>query len=266
MIYLSLTFVILIGLVGGQRGLKSLFTLVLNVLVLSTMLTLISWSFHPILITLLTSLIISNIILFYQNGKNAKTLASFLAMILVVALIFIITLFISLNAKLGGFNHFNQPELISFGMPGHMNINMHHIAIAMFITGMMGACLDTSISIASGVYEVFRHHPETSKRNLYQSGMRMGSQILSTTINTLFFAYIGGGMSLMILFKMFDYKLLDMINSKAFLQEALYISIASMACVLVIPITAWLVAHILTHPKKWIKHMEDDELFNTSDT
>jgi uncharacterized membrane protein len=251
-------------IIGGKRGIASFFTLCLNALVLSGLLTLISWSFNPLLITFIASFLISNIILFYQNGKNAKTLASFMASLLVVLIMVGVSFFICYKAKLGGLNEMIQSETMSFGMSANMNINMFQIAIAMMITGLMGAAIDTSITISSAVYEVFRNNPQLSRKALFASGIKMGKDILGTTINTLYFAYIGGAMSLLIYFKTFHYSVLDMINSKAFLQETLYIIISGISCLLIIPITAATIAYVISNHQKFQNHLEDDEIFTKS--
>lgn len=261
MIYLLFAFVSLMVLIGGERGIKSLIALCLNLLVLSSLLTLISWSINPLLLTILASLLISNIILFYQNGKNVKTLASFFSITLVVLMMILMAFIISYKGKLGGLNELIQGETMAFGMSGNMSINMFQIAIAMMITGLMGASIDTSITISSAVYEVYRNNPDLSQQQLFQSGIRMGNDILGTTINTLYFAFIGGSMSLFILYKRFDYSILEIINSKAFLQETLYIIISAISCVLIIPMTAAVIANVITHHDKFQKHLEDDDLF-----
>lgn len=262
MLYLSIAFIALMVAIGGKRGLHSLFALCLNVMILTGLLTLISWSFNPLILTILASLMISNVILFTQNGNNVKTVSSFMAILLVVGLMIGFTLVVSYKAKLGGLNELIQGELMSFGMSANMNLNMFHMAIAMIITGLMGASTDTSISISSAVYEVYRNNPQMTRKDLYKSGMHMGKDILGTTVNTLYFAYLGGAMTLFIYYKRFNYSFLDMINSKAFLQETLYILFGAISCVLIIPITAAMVAYVITHPHKFAKHLEDDVLLS----
>jgi uncharacterized membrane protein len=261
MIYLTIAFVGLMILIGGERGFKSFIALCLNILVLSILLALISGSSNPLLVTFFASLLISIIILFYQNGKNAKTIASFFAIIIVVLIMLSITFFLCYKAKLGGLSEIIQGDAMSFGISKNMNINMFQIAIAMIITGLMGAAIDTSITISSAVYEVYRNNPLLNKKELYQSGIHMGNDILGTTINTLYFAYIGGSMSLLILFKMFHYSILEVINSKAFLQETIYIIVSGISCVLIIPITAATISYIIINHEKYQGHLKDDELF-----
>ncbi len=261
MLLLSLTFIILLILIGGERGIKSLVSLGLNVLVLSILLTFISWKFSPLLLTFLASLLISNITLFYQNGKNAKTIASFLSIIIVVLILLSSTFILGYEAKLGGLNELIQGETMSFGISADMNINMFQIAIAMIVTGLMGAAIDTSITISSTVYEIYRNNRQLNRKELYDSGIQMGKDILGTTINTLYFAYIGGSMSLLILYKTFHYSILEVINSKAFLQETIYIIMSGISCVLIIPITAATISYLIINHEKFQKHLDEDELF-----
>jgi uncharacterized membrane protein len=262
MLILIAIFFILIILFGGDRGVKSFLTLCFNVIILSIMLTFISWRISPLLLAFLASLFISMITLFFQNGKNTKTLASFASMILVVLALLFITLLISFQAKLGGFNELMQIELKSYGISANLNLDFFQISIAMIITGLMGATIDTSVAISSAVYEVYRNNPELKEIQLFHSGIQIGKDILGTTINTLFFAFIGSSMSLFILFQKYQYSFLKTLNSKAFLEETIYIIMSGIGCVLIIPITAKIISYIITHPEKFKKYLHEDELFH----
>jgi uncharacterized membrane protein len=262
MILLLIIFITLLIAIGGERGIKSLVSIFLNILILSGLLIFITWRFHPLILTFLASLLISNVTLFYQNGKNAKTLASFFSVILVVVLLIGLTYVLGYEAKIGGLSEMIADEALSFGISTDIHINMFYIAIAMIITGLMGAAMDTSIAISSAVYEVYRNNRQLNRKDLYQSGIQIGKDILGTTINTLYFAYIGGGMSLFILYKKFQYSLLEIINSKAFFQDTIYIILSGISCVMIIPITAGAIAYIVTHAEKFMKHLDEDEIFN----
>ena len=91
-ILLGAIFVILFILVGQERGVRSLLALVCNVLffVLDTFLLCRNW--NPYLITILTIVFMSVIILFFQNGINIKTKASFLSIVVATVMVLIIAI------------------------------------------------------------------------------------------------------------------------------------------------------------------------------
>jgi len=65
---------------------------------------------------------------------------------------------------------------------------------------------------------------------------------LGTTTNTLFFAYLGGFMTLFIFFQDMGYSFIAIINSKVFTAEFTRIMLSGMASFLIIPLTAFITA------------------------
>ncbi len=59
--------------------------------------------------------------------------------------------------------------------------------------------MDVAISIASSVYELARVNKSLSRRELYNSGMNIGRDIMGTMTNTLILAYTGGALPLLII-------------------------------------------------------------------
>ena len=77
LLLLSILF-ILMAIIGGKRGIKAFFSLWLNFITLFIMLILISFNIDPLKITVIGSIIIGSITLFYINGFNKKTISAFL--------------------------------------------------------------------------------------------------------------------------------------------------------------------------------------------
>ncbi|MEG0268058.1 MAG: YibE/F family protein, partial [Carnobacterium sp.] len=115
------------------------------------------------------------------------------------------------------------------------------------IMGAIGAITDTAISISSAMNELYTRNPLLNRNNLFKSGMTVGRDILGTTTNTLFFAFIGGYLALVLWFKDLAYTLGEVINSKIFSSELISIFCIGLGAILIIPITAWLAAYLLTN-------------------
>jgi len=84
---------------------------------------------------------------------------------------------------------------------------------------------------------------------LYKAGLSIGKDILGTSTNTLFFAFFGGYLALLIWFKDLSYTLGEIVNSKIFGAEMITILSAGTGVTLVIPITAWITAYFLVKDK-----------------
>ncbi len=258
---LAVILIILLYIIGGDRGITTFISLCFNIAVLSISIIIMSWGWDPVIVTFISCLIICYITLFYQNGKNSKTLASFCAVIIVLLVLFVVSYYIGYGAHLGGINEIMQYEDEITRLSHDININMAQIAVSMIITGLVGAAMDASIGVSSAIYEVFKNNRCLSLMELFKSGIHIGSDILGATVNTLYFACLGESLSLFILFKNYHYSVLEVINSKAFCQEFVDIILSCISCILVIPLTAIIISYILKNQNKFEKYLLDDELF-----
>ena len=253
--------VVLLYVVGGERGIVTFISLCFNIAVLAASIVAMSWGLDPLIVTFISCLLICSITMFYQNGKNAKTIAAFWSVVVVLLILFALTYTVGYEAHIRGINEIMRREDEVMGLSPDINISMAKIAVSMIITGLIGAAADTSIAVASAVYEVYKNNRSLSQRELFKSGTTIGRDVLGANVNTLYFAFIGESMSLFILFKTYSYSLAEVINSKAFIQEFSNIMISCLSCILVIPLTAAMISFILKNPEKLKKQLEEDELF-----
>lgn len=237
---LSLVLFVLLILVGGKRGVKTFFTIIMNLALIFLLVLLVGWGFNPILPTLVICLIISTIILFFLNGVNKKTVSSFIAVFILLIVFMGITLWFGSRIYIQGYTE-ETVEAISY-VNYDTGINMLALSNAIVIIGLIGNIIDTSIAISSALYEVHVNNPKLSIKDLFASGMNIGKDILGTTTNTLFFAYLGGFMTLFIFFQDIRYSFVGIINSKVFAAEFTRIMLSGMASFLIIPLTAIIVA------------------------
>ncbi len=233
---LSLVLLILLILVGGKRGLKTFFTIYINLGLIFLLVILVGWGFNPIIPTLIICLIISMIILFLLNGVNKKTVASFISVFILLVIFIGITIFFGSRIYIQGYTE-ETIEAISY-VTYDSGINMLSLSNAIVIIGLIGNIIDTSIAISSALYEVHVNNPKLTIKELFHSGMNIGKDILGTTTNTLFFAYLGGFMTLFIFFQDISYSFVGIINSKVFAAEFTRIMLSGMASFLIIPLSA----------------------------
>ncbi len=76
--------------------------------------------------------------------------------------------------------------------------------------------------------EILSHTPSISRKALFTSGMNIGKDILGTSANTLFFAFFGSYLGLLIWFKDLEYSLGEIVNSKVFNAEMITILCADL--------------------------------------
>lgn len=258
---LAVILIILLYIIGGERGILTFKSLGFNITVLSISIILMSKGLDPIIVTFISCLIISYITLFYQNGKNSKTLSSFSAVIVVLFILFTLSYYVGFKSQLGGINEIMRYEDEIAMLSPDIHINMAKIAVSMIITGLIGAAMDASIAVSSAVYEVYKNNRSLSIAELFQSGINIGGDILGATVNTLYFACLGQSLTLFILFKNYHYSILEVINSKAFCQEFVDIILSCIGCIMVVPLTAIFISYVLRNLDKFEKYLQDEELF-----
>ncbi|MGN8645867.1 YibE/F family protein [Gracilibacillus sp. HCP3S3_G5_1] len=241
---LSVILFALMAIVGGKKGIKSFIALFLNFgILIITILIMNDPNANPIWLTLLACSLISAISLFYINEVNSKTTMAFFSTIatLVILLFFIIV--ITERSMIQGFGEEESEELMIFSL--FIGIDFVKVAVSVIIMSTIGAIVDTAISITSPMREIYYHNPSISRKELFLAGIRIGRDILNTSTNTLFFAFFGGYMGLLIWFKDLSYSFGEIINSKVFSDEMITIFTAGMGVALVIPIASAMTAHYL---------------------
>jgi uncharacterized membrane protein len=97
--------------------------------------------------------------------------------------------------------------------------------------------MDTSISVSSAMNEVFENNPHLKRKELYKSGMSIGRDILSTTINTLYFALVSNFIGFFMWYYSMSFNFLAV--SKTFDRYIVQLLLCFIVSILIIPITSY---------------------------
>ncbi|MBI5975013.1 YibE/F family protein [Staphylococcus canis] len=256
-IILGLILFILMMMFGGKTGLISFVTLFLNIACLIVALICIAWGFSIYIVTFIFCIVIASLNLFVLNQFNVKTIAAFISSI-GTTLLMLGSIYSSVHlGHLQGFTTEEQDETYVFSL--NIGIDMEQFMIFTVILAVIAAVIDLTITISSPMYELHQTNPTLSQRELFQSGMRIGREILATSANTIYLALLGGGLTLVIWFFNLHYSFGHLINSKLFAQEWITILLGGISVAISIPITAIVTAWL-------IKHMDHLPLQHSDDT
>ena len=244
---LSIILLLLLIIIGGKRGIKTYIMIYINLFLIMGLIILVGWGFDPLIVTLINVIITSLIILFFLNGYNKKTISSFISVII------ILLIFIGITYTFGNFIYiqgYSEETIESIGyVTYNTGLNMLKLTDSIIIIGLIGNIIDTSIAISSALYEVHDNNPKLNIKELFNSGMNIGKDILGTTTNTLFFAFIGGTMSMLVYFIDYKYTILSLINSKVFALYFTKIVLSGIASFLIIPLTSIISSFIYKYDK-----------------
>ncbi|HLR42787.1 MAG TPA: YibE/F family protein [Pseudogracilibacillus sp.] len=247
---LAIILFLLMVIFGGTKGVRSFFSLFLNFLIIMiAVIFMMAPEIHPIIIAAISCIIITSVNLFFINEVNAKTVTAFISTIITIGILFAFIMIVTKASMIQGFGEEEVDEIIPV-YSVYLGVDFVQIAASVIILSTLGAIIDVAISITSPMQEIFHHHPTISRKDLFKSGLTIGRDILGSNANTLFFAFIGGYLALLIWFKDLSYSFLDIINSKIFTAESITIFTAGIGIALVVPIAAFINAYYIFHQKK----------------
>lgn len=192
---LMITWVFIFSLlfVGKRQGLFSLFSLVINAIILSIALDVyVNTSEKSLLIICSISVIIFTIIsLILVSGRNEKTYAAIIATLLGTFLSLAITYFVLWVTSEKGLRY---EELQFITRPYKL------VFLAGLFLGSLGAVMDVAITMSSSIFGLYEKNNNISVKALITSGREIGKDIMGTMTNILLFAYISGTIPMLILY------------------------------------------------------------------
>jgi uncharacterized membrane protein len=239
---------ILMTHIGGRKGARSFLALFFNFgVIIITIMFMNNPNINPIILTLIACVAISCINLFYINEVNSKTKTAFTSSIISTIILLFFIFFVTDKAMIQGFGEEEIEELSIFSL--YIGVDFVKIGASVIIMSTIGAITDTAIAVSSPMREIHYHNPQISRKDLFTSGLNIGRDILGTSTNTLFFAFFGGYLALLIWFKDLSYSVGEIVNSKIFSAEMITILCAGIGVTLVVPITSWITACFLVKGK-----------------
>ena len=115
------------------------------------------------------------------------------------------------------------------------------LGCALVIAGL-GVLNDVTITQASAVWELRAASPSASRWRVFTSAMRIGRDHIASTIYTIVFAYVGTALLLLMLLRVYDRPLLDLLATEQLAEEVVRTFTTSIGLVLAVPITTALAA------------------------
>ena len=189
---------------------------------------------NPIVVTLLGGVAIAAATTFIAHGfrrESGLILGSMLAALGVgTAAAFLATQLLRLS---GGGSDIALS--LTYGPLG--DIDLRALLIAGIILGVLGVLDDVAATQVAAVKEIAAADPKMTARELYRSGMRVGKEHVAALINTLFLAYTGASIPLLLVV-MVNLKLpvWAFINNQAIAEEIVRTVVGSGALILTVPI------------------------------
>lgn len=250
-IFTGIFFLMLLA-IGRKKGILSFVSIVATVALIFFALTpMILHEVPPILASLIVCILSTVITIYLVGGLNFKSTSAILGSIVSVGFAAALSILSIKLATLTGFAG-EEPMFLYTARP---DLDFTGILSASMMLAALGAVMDTAVSIASTINEIYLTDKNLTIKDLFKSGMNVGRDIIGTMSNTLILVYLGSSLPLVLLSNNIDLNKFFNLNQVATeITSALIGSIAILACV---PVTAIISAYLIK-----TKHVEEFEFKN----
>lgn len=191
-------FIFILFAVSGFKGFRALISLALSFLVIMKYIVpQILDGADPVIVTIIGSFVILFAIIYMTEGFNKEAhvgVASIFISLLIT--IFLSWLFVDM-AKLSGVATEEASFLVGVGARA---INFKGLLLAGIIIGALGVLDDIVIAQVAAVRELSETDPSLSRFKLFRKAYSIGLSHISSMTNTLFLAYAGASLAILILF------------------------------------------------------------------
>ena len=247
-------FFILLLLIGKKKGFTSIISIISTIaLIFFMLLPMILNGFCPIASAVLTGIISTVITIYLVGGLNSKSSSAIIGTSISLIFAGALSMLAIYFAHLTGF----AGEETMFLYTARPDLSFTGILSASMIISALGALMDTAVSIASTVNEIFETDKSLSVKQLFKSGMNVGRDIIGTMSNTLILVYLGSSLTLVLLSSNIDMNKFFNLNQVA--TEILSALTGSIAILFCVPITAIIAAYLIKKQQDKIKFNFDIE-------
>jgi uncharacterized membrane protein len=237
-------FAVAVTVVGGWRGVRSLIGLALTlVVIVKIVVPLILAGHDPVLVAILAATGVTIASFLLTEGFRTQTFAAGVGTFVSLALVAGLAIMFD---ELARFTQFRGSEDATFlqavGLP---NIDIGGLLLAGIIFGALGILDDVTLTQAATVTELNEASPSLSRVVLAQRAMNVGRSHISATVNTLFLAYVGASLPLIVLFAAGRQDPLLTASTEVVAVEIVRAVVGSIGIVLAVPLTTAVAAALV---------------------
>lgn len=239
--WLLALFVVTVLAISGWHGLRALLGLGLSlaIVVLFVVPAIIAGTSPP-LVALVGAMAIMLVTLYLTHGVNEMTTSAIVgtggALVLTVTLG---TFFVE-RSKITGFAS-DDAVFARFAVEG---LDLQGLVLAGLIIAALGVLDDVTVSQASTVFALHDTDRGLGFPELFKRAMKVGRDHIASVINTLFLAYTGASIALLLLFYAGGVPVLEIINSEVLAEEIIKTVVGSLGLIAAVPLTTALAASV----------------------
>lgn len=256
-ILMFVVFLLSIVLVCGKQGVKAIVGLIATIIIIYCVF--IQGVFEgkdAIIYSILATILTIGVTFVIIGGFNKKILTATLGTLGGVLSAGVMALIFNNLAKMTGASEEAIQLTINIAS---INFEFRDLLFSGIVISALGACMDVGMSIASSLDEIKMKNPEITWKELLKSGMNIGRDTIGTMTNTLILAYVGGSVSLILLFMASDLSVIEILNKETIAEQIISALAGSMGVVFTVPITSFVYA-VLNKDQVIYKKVSDNKL------
>ncbi|MFI5261563.1 MAG: YibE/F family protein [Candidatus Limnocylindrales bacterium] len=244
---LALLFAASVVLVGGWRGARALLALGITIAVIvRIVLPLVITGYPPVPLAVVAATAVTFITILLTEGWSATSVAAILGTSAALALTGLLGAAATRFAEFttAGAADLAQLQINSTGA----GLDLSGLLLAALILGSLGILEDVTMTQAVVVDELAAGG-DSGVGDLYGRGLRVGRAHIAATVNTLFLAYVGASLPLMVLLIVNQQPAGQVLNGEALAVEVVRALVGSIGIVAAVPMTTILAAALVRrHP------------------
>lgn len=247
-IYLMIaTVIFFLWLIGGRKGIKSALALAFSfVCILYLYLPMLYLGYSAFLASIIVVALTTIVSLLMIGGATLKTLVSIISTVMGVIVAGLAATLFGYLAHISGYNVNDIENLLYISQNSGLDVG--GLLFSGILIASLGVAMDTSFSIATSINEIFEQNPSMTAKQIINSGMNIGRDILNININTLIFAYTGSSVAILISMYAYNYPYNMVINMYSIGIEILQALTGTLGVILIVPIctivASWLYTRI----------------------
>ncbi|PWU22982.1 hypothetical protein C5B42_04555 [Candidatus Cerribacteria bacterium 'Amazon FNV 2010 28 9'] len=239
-------FFIVVFFVARFKGLQSVLGMFVSLgVLLFYMVPQITHGADPVVTSLIASTVISAVIIYFGHSFNMKSHVALLCM--VVTLFFTAGLAAAM-VKFASLAGTGSDEAIYVQTNNTTTINLQGLLLGGIILAALSVLDDSVVSQVSVIAQLIDIKPHVTLHELYERGMEVGKDHISTLVNTLILAYAGSSLPLFILFSNASSQPVWVaLNDQMIAEEVVRTLTGSIGLVLSIPLSTLVASVVLLH-------------------
>lgn len=248
MIIFTCVLLLVIIAIGRGKGVKAILGLAYTLyLVIFLLLPTVFSGYSPVLMSIICVALSTIVTLMLLNGASKKTYSAIVATVLGVVLSAGGFYLMSLVLKVNGFSVDEAESLVLINQATGLSIK--DILFAGILISSLGAIMDVGMSIVSALSELFHHQPNLTQKQIFDSGIEIGKDMIGTMTNTFILAFTGSAfVSLLVLFS-YNVDIKQLLSSNYIAIEFAQGIAGTLGIVLTVPIASFISAWALTNKK-----------------